>query len=269
MDMALLAMRNGRNQAWAETMVNLQARQLINTANAVGGRHLQDGLSRIHFMEDIKSFIAQQFLMASQAKTDEECMICIKNLREERENLLEQSRLLQQETAKLYAKVKFVKENNKIVGYTISAVSIVISGVAVFGSIAMMATTTPIGVLAGAVLFVDSINDISKEIDQLRHGGHSGSEGIFADGAMGAAKFLGFKPENGLAMYQAATLGASAYSIFALTKKPGAWCLFRWMPNDYQRKIDTMSRSKLAMKIVGTGVKAKVLFDIVSVADPN
>lgn len=36
MDMALLAMRSGRNQAWAETMVNLQARQLINTANAVG-----------------------------------------------------------------------------------------------------------------------------------------------------------------------------------------------------------------------------------------
>lgn len=269
MDMALLAMRNGRNQAWAETMVNLHARQLINTANAVGGRHLQDGLSRIHFMEDIKSFIGQQFLMARQAKTDEECMVCIKSLKEEKENLLEQSRLLKQETAKLYAKVSFIKENNRIVGYTISAVKIVISGVAAFGGIAMMATTTPIGVLAGAVLFVDGLNDISKEIDQLRHGGHSRSEGIVADGAMSAAKFMGFKPENGLALYQAATLGASGYSIFALAKKPGAWRLFRWMPHDYQRRVETMSRSQLAMKIVGSGVKAKVLFDMVSATDPN
>lgn len=230
---------------------------------------MQDGLSRIHFMEDIKSFIGKQFQMARQAKTDEECMVCIKNLKEEKENLHEQSRLLQQETAKLYAKVNFIKENNKIVGYTISAVKIIISGVSAFGGMALMATTTPIGVLAGAVLFVDSINDISKEIDQLRHGGHSRSEGIFADGAIGAAQFMGFKPENGLAVYQSVTLGASVYSIFALAKKPGAWRLFRWMPHDYQRRIVTMNRSTLTMKIVGDGVKAKVLFDLVSATNSN
>lgn len=269
MDLSLLAMRGGRNQAWAETMVNLQARQLINTANTVGSKHLKYGLSRIQFMEDIKAFIGSQFLIAREAKTDQECIVCINNLREEKENLLEQSRLLEKRAAKLYANVNFIKKDNKVVGYTLSAVRIVISGAAAFGGMSLMATATPVGVLAGAVLFVDSINDITKEIYNLKHRENGQSEGIFADAAIATAKFMGFEPHNGLAMYKSAALGASVYSVFALVKKPGAWRLFRWMPNDYQRRVVTMNRSILTMKIIGNGVKAKVVFDLVSDINSN
>ncbi|MBP2198842.1 hypothetical protein [Pantoea cypripedii] len=47
MDAALLAMMrsNGRNQAWAETMVNLEARKLVETANVISGFHLHDSLT--------------------------------------------------------------------------------------------------------------------------------------------------------------------------------------------------------------------------------
>ena len=55
--------------------------------------------------------------------------------------------MLRMKTAKLYAKVEFVRENNKIVGYIISAVKVVVSGMAIFGGGVMIATGTPIGVL--------------------------------------------------------------------------------------------------------------------------
>jgi len=119
MDAALLDMMRsgGRNKAWAETMVNLEARKLINTANRLSAFHLQDGLTRINFVQEIKQVIEQQFSAARRAKSDEECIACIKNLRVETENLEEQGRMLRMKTAKIYAKVEFVRENNKIVGY--------------------------------------------------------------------------------------------------------------------------------------------------------
>ncbi|EPA1256296.1 hypothetical protein ACQ0N2_002999 [Enterobacter bugandensis] len=55
MDIALFPGQNTR--AWAETMINLEARKLINTANIVGGQHLSDGLARIKFMDDIRQFV--------------------------------------------------------------------------------------------------------------------------------------------------------------------------------------------------------------------
>ncbi|WP_371813177.1 DUF4225 domain-containing protein [Tatumella sp. JGM118] len=58
------------------------------------------------------------------------------------------------------------------------------------------------------------------------------------------------------------TLSASVYSILGLAKKPEPWRLFRWISRDYYRKAETISRTKLTMKIVGYGVKAKVIFDL-------
>lgn len=152
MDAALLNMMRsgGRNKAWAETMVNLEARKLINTANTISAFHLTDSITRIKFIEEIKGFIDQQFTSARRAKSDEECMACIKNLRIETENLQEQDRMLRMKAAKVYAKVEFVRENNKIVGYVISAVHVVVSGAALFGGMIMMSSMTPVGVLAGA-----------------------------------------------------------------------------------------------------------------------
>jgi len=81
---------------------------------------------------------------------------------------------------------------------------------------------------------------------------------------MEAAKYMGFTSESGLAFYNAVTLSAGVFSILGLSRKPGAWRLFRWLPRDYYRKVETMSRPKLTMKFVGYGVKAKVIFDLLS-----
>jgi len=126
---------------------------------------------------------------------------------------------------------------------------------------------TPPGALAGAVLVMDGFNGISKAfIPRLSD---EKTDGMFADGAMRAAEFMGFKAESGLAFYNTVTLTASVYSIWGLAKKPGAWRLLRWMPRDYFRKVDTMSRPKLIMKIVGWGVQAKVIFDLLSVNEQS
>lgn len=64
MDIVIFPGQNAR--AWAETMINLEARKLINTANIVGGQHLSDGLARIKFMDDIRQFVMQQLVLPGQ-----------------------------------------------------------------------------------------------------------------------------------------------------------------------------------------------------------
>ncbi|MBN7124776.1 hypothetical protein BSU01_24210 [Erwinia billingiae] len=267
MDTALLSMMQsgGRNRAWAETMVNLEARKLVNLANQLAGLHLSDGLTRMKFVEEIRGVIDQQFTSARRAVSDEECIACISTLRSEFDNLKEQDRQLRMKVAKLYAGVEFVRENNKIVGYVISAVHVVVSGVSIFGGFLMISTMGPIGALAGATLIVDGLNGISREvINTIQRAEDTPSQGIFADAAMDAAVFMGFKPETGLAFYNGTTLSASVYSIYGLATRTGAWRLFRWMPRDYYRKVETMNRPKLTMKIVSYGVRAKVVFDLLT-----
>lgn len=265
MDITLLDMaRSGRNKVWAETMVNLEARKLVNTANKLAAFHLNDGLTRLNFVREIQSVIEQQFAIARRAKSDEECMACVNNLRAETKSLEEQGKMLRMKTAKLYAEVEFVRENNKIVGYIISSVKVVVSGLTTILGGVMIATMQPIGILAGTILVVDGFNGISKEINQLLNDNKSNTEGYFADKSMELAKFMGFKPESGLAVYNTITLASSIYSIVGLSKRPEAWRLFRYLPADYYRKINTMSTPKLTMKIVGYGVKAKVIFDLLS-----
>ncbi|WP_227754143.1 DUF4225 domain-containing protein, partial [Enterobacter cloacae complex sp. S2] len=167
---------------------------------------------RIKFVEEIKQVVDKEFETARRAKTDEECIACIKNLRAETDNLQEQERLLRTRAAQLYAKVEFVKENNKIVGYIISAIHIVVSGMAIAGGALMVATMTPLGMLAGAILVTDGINGLSKEIIPGIYGKQYKTEGLVADGTLEAAQFMGFKPETGLAIYNAITLTASVYS---------------------------------------------------------
>lgn len=263
MDIALL--NKGRNRAWSETMVNLEARKLVDTANQLSAFYLQDGLCRIKFVEEIKQVVEKEFATARHARTDEECMVCIKNLRAETENLREQEHLLRTRAAPLYAKVEFVRENNKIVGYVISAVNVVLSGVVLFGGFVMLSTMGPIGMFAGAVLIADGINGLTREVLNFDlPAGQKPSQGMIADTVMETAQFMGFSPNSGLAFYNGVTLGASVYSIAGLARKTGAWRLFRWLPHDYYRKVSSMGAPKLTMKIVGYGVKAKVIFDLIT-----
>lgn len=262
MDIALFP--GQRNRAWAETMINLEARKLINTANAVGGNHLTDGLARIKFMEEIKSFLMEQFSATRSAKSDDECMQCLKNIRAENDSLLEQSRMIRTRVAQVYAQVELVKENNKIVGYIISTVKVIVSGLQIAAGVAAMMTMTPVGALAGAILVIDGANGISGEINK-QFLDMPESKGMVADGVMDIAQFMGFQRESGLGIYNSVSLAASVYTVFGAIRKPEAWRLFRYLPLDFYRKVDGMNRAQLSMKIVGWGVSAKVVFDLMSI----
>lgn len=87
---------------------------------------------------------------------------------------------------------------------------------------------------------------------------------MLADGSMSVAEFMGVSRDAGLAAYYSVALAANVYSVFGLIEKPAAWCLFRCVPRDYYRRVHTMSRQKLAMKVVGWGVSAKVVFELVT-----
>lgn len=81
---------------------------------------------------------------------------------------------------------------------------------------------------------------------------------------MELARFMGFKKESGLAVYNTIALASSMYSIAGLSRRPEVWRLFRYLPGDYYRKVNTMSIPKLTMKIAGYGVKAKVIIDLLN-----
>lgn len=262
MDTLLFPGQNRR--AWSDTMINLEARKLVNTANTVAAMHLHDGLTRLQFVDEIKSVIMSQFEAARRAKTDEECMACIKTLRAENDSLLEQSRALRTGYAKLYAEVKIVKEENKIVGYMISTVDVVVAGVAIFGGIVMMSSMNPIGVVAGAVIVLNGVNTISREVARTFLDDKE-SEGMFADGSMEMAQFLGFSRQPGLGAYKTVTLLSEVYGAYGLRLKPEAQRLWYWTKPDFFRKVSSTPRPMMAIKIAGWGIKANVAIDLLSI----
>ena len=122
---------------------------------------------------------------------------------------------------------------------------------------------TPAGMLAGAILVGDALNTVTREAArQLLN--ETASEGILADGAMTVAEFMGFSRDVGLGIFNATTLAANVYGVFGLTGKAEAWRLFRYLPGDYYRKVETMSPGRLTMKVLGWGVSAKVVLELLT-----
>lgn len=76
-----------------------------------------------------------------------------------------------------------------------------------------MLQAPPPGILSGAILITDGINQISKEAINLSKISDSKSEGIIADQTMEIAKFMGFKSESGLAACNSISLAARVYSM--------------------------------------------------------
>ena len=107
-------------------------------------------------------------------------------------------------------------------------------------------------------------NTVSREVNnQLLN--KLDSQRFVADTAMSVAEFMGFRGETGRAAYKTGSLAANAYSVFGLLRKPGSWRLFYFMRSDYYRKMDSMSRPKLTMKIIGYGINARIVFDLLSI----
>lgn len=108
-------------------------------------------------------------------------------------------------------------------GYIISAVDVVVAGAAIFGGIVMMSSMTPVG----AVIVVNGFNTISREAAHSLLGDKK-TEGIFADGSMEIAEFLGFSRQQGLGTYKAVTLFSEVYGAYGLRLKPEAQRLWYW-----------------------------------------
>ncbi|HAG2882663.1 TPA: DUF4225 domain-containing protein, partial [Salmonella enterica] len=201
--------------AWSEMALDREARKLVNVANIVSSTHLKDGLARLKFVEEIRDLITQQLATTRRFKTIESYTQSTEILRKETASLLEQDRLIRTKAAQVYAKIEFVKENNKIVGYVISGVSVVLSGFEIVAGVALFGTMTPVGMLAGATLVMDGLNGISKEINNQVLGDQN-SQGAFADGAIAAAQFFGFQGNTGQAVYNGVALSANVYGVVGL-----------------------------------------------------
>jgi hypothetical protein len=161
--------------------------------------------------------------------------------------------------------VKVIRDENKIVGYIISEVGVVVAGAAIFGGIVIMSSMTPVGVVAGAVIVVNGLNTISREAAHSLLGDKR-TEGIFADGSMEIAQFLGFSRQQGLGT-KAVRLFSEVYGSYGLRLKPEAQRLWFWTRPDFFRKVSGTPRLAMALKIAGWGVKAKVALDLLSI-DP-
>lgn len=77
-------------------------------------------------------------------------MACITNLQTENADLYKQHNMLISGAARLYAKVNFIKEHNKIVGYVISAAQVIGAGIQIYGGTLLVASMTPLGILLAA-----------------------------------------------------------------------------------------------------------------------
>ncbi|ENY0881495.1 DUF4225 domain-containing protein [Enterobacter hormaechei] len=53
-----------------------------------------------------------------------------------------------------------------------------------------------------------------------------------------------------MGIFNVTTLAASVYGVFGMTGKADAWRLFRYLPGDYYRKVETMSLGKLTSKLI-------------------
>lgn len=72
---------------------------------------------------------------------------------------------------------------------------------------------------------------------------------------MDSAEFLGFDKKIGLLAYQSVDLATSFYGAFRLTLNTESWMLFKHIPSDYYRKIDSMNRNALILQGVKSGCK--------------
>ncbi|ABS45742.1 MULTISPECIES: DUF4225 domain-containing protein [Yersinia pseudotuberculosis complex] len=253
--------------SYFETMINLEARKLIDITNQLSFNYLKSSSSKISFVSEIKSLIDEQFNLFRKSKSDSDCMRCIQNLKSEYDALHYQDRLIRNKNASFYSSIKIIKENERIIGYVITGFNIILGGVQLFTGGLMMSTMPVLGQMFGVIMVVDGVNTVDKNVSKLL--GDNETEGLVADGFISTAGFLGVERNSALASYTAISLGANVYSIYGLAFRSNSWKLFYTMRSDFVRKVDNMSMPKLSIKMVGYGLKAKVIIDLMSTDSIN
>ncbi|MGE9549904.1 DUF4225 domain-containing protein [Erwinia amylovora] len=214
------------------TMANLEARQLSETARTVSALHLTDLISRMRFMDEIQRFITSQMQTIRAATEDTVCQECLKNLRQERHYLGVQNEMLSTGRAAVSASVKFYHDNEKIIGYVIDGISVVLGGLQILAGAGVMAASLATGNIVGTVVGVHLIlNGTSTAVENIsKLEGNKNAVGFMKNVYMDSAEFLGFDRKLGMLAYQSIDLGTSYYGILKLSLKPEAWRLFHFMP---------------------------------------
>lgn len=238
-------------------MANAETNSLMNTAIAVSAFHLSDALTRVRFQEEVRDFARRQINVIRNNANDEECQRCIQNIREERDNLLIQDRMLRTGESVVTASIKIYQENEKVVGYIIDGIGVAVSGLQIVAGIGVLATSIPtgnvIGIVAGATLILNGTSSALEGVQKIA--GVEKPINFMRDAYENSAEFLGFDPRLGLLAYQFVDLTTSYYGMFKLTLKPDVWRLYRYTAPDFHRKVTTMSRNALAIKGAGAAWK--------------
>lgn len=238
-------------------MANAEANQLVSIANSLSLLHLKDGAVRMKFQDEIRHFANLQLNTISSATSDQQCQECIQNLKKESHYLSIQDSMLRMGQASISSSIRFYHDNEKIIGYVIDGIGVVLSGLQIVAGAGVLvgsaATGNVIGVIAGSTLIMNGIGSGIESIGKLR--GIPSPSNPVRNAYEDIADFLGFDQRLGLLAYQVVDLTTSYYGIFKLTLKPQAWRLYKYLPTDYYRKVQIMSKPALALKGAGAAVK--------------
>lgn len=231
--------------------------RLIRTADIVAFRHLKDPITKHRFKGELTEFINGNLNAIRKAKDDLECKSAISNINEECINLEKQGTMLTLEKAKIFLTIR-MERHQKEIGYTIEALGIVMGGVQMFsGAAIIQKATTTIGKAFGVHIVLNGADSIEESIYKLL--GNKDAVGFMKKGYIGTAEFLGFDKKVGLVAYHSVDMSLALYGIFKLSLKPDAWRLYRFIPDDYYRQINTMSRAALSLKFISAGNKARII----------
>ncbi|KHS89860.1 DUF4225 domain-containing protein [Pectobacterium brasiliense] len=252
--------RNSVNNQYFLAMAQAAAFDLIKTARIVSSRHINDLFLKAKFEDEIRRFSNGNLDIVRNASSSSECQVAINNIKEECANIEKQGTMLSLEKAKVFITINMEKREKEI-GYTINAIGVMVGGAQFVSGFGILAgATTYIGRFIGAHI---AFTGASSSIESFFHLiGDDNEIGFMKSGYIRTAEFLGFDKKSGLLAYHSVDLVTSFYGIVKLTLKPDAWRLFRYIPSDYYRKINTMSRASLMLKMAGAGNKIRIMSDI-------
>lgn len=246
-----------RFKSYFLVMANNEANQLIKIANAVALKHLKDAMVRVRFQKEIKEFIGLQLNAISISSSEEKWKECLQNIKQEHHYLSLQDNMLKTGKAVISTSVKFYHDHEKVIGYVINGIGVVVSGLQIVAGVGLIAgsvaTGNIFGAMAGATVIANGFGSFIEHTETLR--GIPNPSNPVREGYEDIAEFLGFDKRIGLLSYQLIDLTTSYYGIFKLTLKPDAWRLYRYLPTDYYRKVQVMSRPALALKGVSAAAK--------------
>ncbi|MBF7993935.1 DUF4225 domain-containing protein [Rahnella laticis] len=241
-------------------MAGIEHFSLTSYAKTLASRYIQDAWLSIKFVNDIESFSQKCVEKIRTARDNETCKLAIKSMKREKADLHEQEMMLLAGEAKLYVTTTFDK-NKDTIRYIINGACIALGTGQIVAGINLIAgsmvTLDPVGVLAGALIISTGVNTIEENWLEIM--GHKNPIGHVREGFIQTAEFMGFEKKTGDVAFQTVDLFSSLYALGALGLKPEARRLFYYIPFDFQRKIDTMSKTALALKVISTGNKIRVI----------